>query len=79
MSGMWRACCRAGVVRNALRIAAVVGTLLNLINQGDRLAEPATISWGHIVLNYLVPYVVASYSAARMQLQLQLKENDPDD
>lgn len=72
---MWRTSCRSGVVRNALCVAAVVGALRNLINQGDRLAEPATISWWHV--NYLVPYLVASYSAARMQLEL--KENDPGD
>lgn len=74
---IWRAWRHPDVLRNALRIAAVVGTLLNLINQGDRLAEPATISWWHVALNYLVPYVVASYSAARMRLEL--KENDPGD
>ena len=56
------------VVGNALRVAAVVGTVLNLINQGERLLDLSTISWLQVALNYLVPYAVASYSAARMQL-----------
>lgn len=65
---------RPEVIRNALRVSAVVGTILNLINQGDRLPDLSAISWPHVLLNYLVPYVVASYSAARMELEI--KENE---
>lgn len=74
MRHLWRTVRRPEVVRNALRVAAVVGTVLNLINQGGRFAHPETVSWGHVVLNYLVPFVVASYSAARMELELKEKE-----
>lgn len=77
MSALWQAVRRPEVIRNALRVAAVVGTVLNLINQGTRLAHPETISWVHVVLNYVVPYVVASYSAARMEIELM--ENDSRD
>ena len=56
------------IVRNALQVSAVVGTLLNLINQGGALWSGEGVSWPHIALNYLVPYCVASYSAARNQL-----------
>lgn len=56
---------RPHIVKNALRIAAVVGTLLNLINQGPAWLDGEAISWLHLLLNYLVPYSVASYSAAR--------------
>ena len=54
---------------NALRIALVVGTVLNLINQGYALFGPEAISWPHVVLNYLVPFSVAYYSASRMARQ----------
>jgi hypothetical protein len=53
---------------NALRIALVVGTVLNLINQGEALFTGGAISWPHVLLNYLVPYCVASYSAAKNEL-----------
>lgn len=53
---------------NALRIALVVGTVLNLINQGEALFTRGAISWPHVLLNYLVPYCVASYSAAKNEL-----------
>ena len=54
---------------NALRIALFVGTVLNLINQGEAILAGVAISWPHVLLNYLVPYCVASYSAARNELK----------
>lgn len=63
-----RTACSARIVRNALQVSAVVGTLLNIINQGGALWAGDAVSWPHIALNYLVPYCVASYSAARNQL-----------
>lgn len=56
------------IVSSAMRIALVVGTVLNLINQGEAIMAGAGISWLHVVLNFLVPYAVASYSAAKHQL-----------
>jgi len=53
------------IVINALKIALVVGSILNLINQGGRLLHIDTISWFHFLLNFFVPYCVASYSAAK--------------
>ncbi|MDT4851867.1 hypothetical protein FQZ97_860730 [compost metagenome] len=46
----------------------MVGCVLNLINQGEALLAGVGISWGHVALNFLVPYAVSSYSAARNQL-----------
>lgn len=56
---------------NALRVAAVVGSVLNLINQGPVIWNGGQVSWMHMVLNYLVPYCVASYSAAKNELGRQ--------
>jgi len=53
---------------NSLRIALVVGTVLNLINQGTAVVAGSGISWFQVILNYLVPYCVASYSAARNEM-----------
>jgi len=46
------------------RVPAVVGTILNLVNQGPHLIARRGISWPHLVMKYLVPFCVASYSAA---------------
>jgi len=68
MSIFLRTAAKRSIWRNALAISAVVGTILNLINQGGTLWAGAPLAWGHIVLNYLVPYCVATYSAVRNEL-----------
>lgn len=60
--------CQRQIVLAALKVALVVGTVLNLINQGGRLMDGLTPSWFHLALNYLVPYLVSSYSAARNEM-----------
>jgi len=55
----------AQIVRNAVKVSLVVGTVLNLINQGEKVLSAQGVSWFHLVLNYLVPYCVASYAAAK--------------
>jgi hypothetical protein len=56
---------RPSVLAGALRVSALVGTLLNLINQAPRVLDGETPSWLHVALNYVVPFCVATYSAAR--------------
>lgn len=53
----------------SIRISLVVGTVLNIINQSGRIIDGLGISWIHAGLNYLVPFCVASYSAAKNQLR----------
>ena len=53
----------------ALKIAVVVGIVLNIINQGARLMEGNDVNWVQVILNFLVPYCVASYSGATNQLR----------
>ncbi|WP_037336914.1 hypothetical protein [Saccharospirillum impatiens] len=48
---------------NSLKIALFVGTVLNLINQGDVLWGAGTLSVPHVIMNYAVPFCVAWYSA----------------
>lgn len=52
-------------MRSALTVAAVVGLTLNVINQGSRILARQPLSWPHVALNFLVPFCVATYSAAR--------------
>ena len=51
---------------NAMRVSLVVGACLNLINQGPSLWHGASPDWFKLALNHVVPFLVASYSAARM-------------
>ena len=53
------------MLKRSLRIAAVVGTLLLAINQGDVLVArhwPDGLVW-KVPLTYLVPFVVATWGA----------------
>lgn len=59
------------VIMPSLRIAAVVGTVLNLINQGEVVMAGEGISIPHLLLNYAVPFCVATYSAARNEQRRQ--------
>ena len=67
MRNLMRAACSQRIASNALRISLVVGTVLNLINQGGPIFTGSEGSWPHVFLNYLVPYFVATYSAAKNQ------------
>jgi hypothetical protein len=58
-----------GLPRRSLYVALVVGTLLNLINQGDAILGSAPVNWLKVGLTYLVPYVVCTYGAVAHQLR----------
>lgn len=69
MRQLFRAARSRPIVINSLKVSLVVGSVLNLINQGGRLMAGDDPSWFHLLLNYLVPYCVASYSAAKNQIR----------
>ena len=61
---MFRLALQRSVVKSALLVALVVGTLLNIINQGDAIFTSSTqIVWWKLVVTYLVPYFVSTYGA----------------
>lgn len=68
MKNLLRAARSRKVVLNALRVSLVVGSILNLINQGGALLSGSGVSWAHILLNYVVPFCVSSYSAAKNEV-----------
>jgi hypothetical protein len=51
------------------RVSLLVGTILNVINHGEAIIAGEPLVWGKVALNYLVPFCVASYSAARHELR----------
>lgn len=53
----------AGIPQRALVVATVVGTVLNLINQGDALLGGRAVNWGKLLLTYVVPFVVSTHGA----------------
>ncbi|MGH7000214.1 MAG: nitrate/nitrite transporter NrtS [Stellaceae bacterium] len=61
-------CVSDGVPRRSFVVAVIVGTILNLINQGDALFHGTGVSVTKILLTYAVPYCVATYGAASFRL-----------
>lgn|GEM_PF-3001122 len=57
-----------GVPRRSAYVALVVGTILNVINQGDALLAGAALDPTKLVLTYMVPYLVATYGAVAERL-----------
>lgn len=52
-----------GIPRRSAIVAAIVGTVLNLINQGDVILNDGTFDVVKAALTYCVPYCVATYGA----------------
>lgn len=50
------------VPHRALGVAVVVGTVLNLINQGEAIWHGA-LNWPKAILTYLVPFAVSMHGA----------------
>lgn len=66
----WIVAFSAPIIGNAVRVAAVVGTLLNAINQGEQLLTGQGIAWAHVLLNFFMPYAVSTWSATVNQLRI---------
>ncbi len=57
--------CSPIVVKRAMKIALIVGTLLAFINHGDKILSMSLSGqdWLKVLLTYLVPYGVSTWSA----------------
>lgn len=64
-----RARCGEGIggrdVRRALWVALVVGSVLNVINQGEALSSGEHVDWLKAVLTYAVPFFVSLHGTAQ--------------
>lgn len=63
--GFWQIARSRAVVQRAARIALIVGTILAIINHGDRLLHfdvDLGTAW-RIALTFCVPYTVSTYSS----------------
>jgi hypothetical protein len=68
MKTFYEAAIERNTVVTSTKAAFIVGSLLALINYGDRIflrGDMNTTDWIKIALTYCVPYCVATYGAAR--------------
>jgi len=78
MKTFFAAAIERGVVGTSARVALVVGSILALINYGDRIFlhyDMHTLDWIKLAVTYCVPYCVATYGAAKYAMR-HAKDND---
>jgi hypothetical protein len=56
------------VPRRSLWVAGIVGTVLNLINQGDAVVAGQHLDAAKLALTYIVPYIVSTYGAVSFRM-----------
>jgi hypothetical protein len=64
----WQFAVSGGVPCRSLIAAVIVGTILNLINQGDALFAGRRLDWAKLLMTYFVPYCVTTYGAVSFRL-----------
>jgi len=58
------------IVISSLKVAVVVGCILNMINQGDLLVNMnfQNVNWFKLGLTFTVPYMVSTYASVRVKV-----------
>jgi len=67
------------VLSRALRVAIIVGVILNAINQGDKFLILALeqVNWVKFLLTFIVPYLVSTYSSALSKMNFSVGDVAP--
>ncbi len=79
ISKVCRCAISGDVPKRSFVVALVVGTLLNLINQGEAIFGGSNVNAMKLVMTYLVPYAVATFGAVSYQLNLDRQGRGSDD
>jgi len=63
--------CDTEILKQSLKISIIVGTILNIINQGDYLFNMMfnDINYFKLALTYFVPFCVSTYTAITVKMQ----------
>lgn len=67
------------LLSKAIKIAFVVGIILNLINQGEQIINLHTekINFLKLCFTFIVPFCVSMYTAVSMKLKFHVGEKSP--
>ena len=68
MKLFFEAALERSTVATAAKVALIVGSILAMINYGDRIllyGDMRALDWFKLAVTYCVPYCVATYGAAR--------------
>ena len=67
--GVLRLIVQPRIVKAAFKVSLVVGTIFNVINNGEQFWVHHTVGLWQLSMNFAVPYCVSSYSAACNEAQ----------
>jgi len=71
---------RCSTIVRAIKISVIVGSILCIINQWEAVIGEADLNILKLILTYIVPFCVSSYStAATLSDQIRLFEGDSKD
>lgn len=68
MKAFLKAACERSTIATSTKVALFVGSVLALINYGDRIflrGDMGAVDWIKLAVTYCVPFCVATYGAAR--------------
>jgi hypothetical protein len=68
MKAFLKAACESSTLATSIKVALVVGSVLALINYGDRIflqGDMKIRDWIKLIVTYCVPFCVATYGAAK--------------
>lgn len=71
--------CDKEILLKSFKIALVVGSILNIINQGDKILALDFQNLNHIksILTYIVPFMVSTYTALSIKMKFKIGEITP--
>jgi hypothetical protein len=73
---IWHYATSDGVPTRSLMVAVVVGTIVNVINQGDALLGHRALSVVKLLMTYVVSYLVGTYGAVSYRLHSERQPRD---
>jgi hypothetical protein len=59
-------CIAPQMLKKSIYVAVVVGTVLTIINHGDKMMAGLPLNMTQVLLTYLVPFLVSTYGAWNM-------------
>ena len=68
--------CDRELLTKSLKIAIIVGTILNIINQSEAIfsLDFHSIDYVKSLLTYMVPFLVSTYTAISMKMKFKIGE-----
>lgn len=70
----WQVARQPATLRRSVKVALVVGTILNLINQSNGIFGAAEFHIVQALLTYCVPFCVSTYAASVAEIERRFED-----